>query len=895
MDIREIASFYLDLFNGRSDVFAVYHERKDGSSLFYPKCINFGSDLCGLVSGSKIRSSNICRDCEFRSFEPLTPSIIEDHISGKQIIGIYPLLPNGKIRFGAIDFDTKNFDKVREGIEYSRKKGLIPHIFTSKSKGYHIYFFFDSEIDSGEFLELMKPFKEQKIEVFPKQTKAPYLGNLIRTPLIKPWMLHGSTCMVDEDGKVLTPEDTFDEFLKIKKNKFPDNIVETARTIIAPPILDKKRKEPDRGDFDNIIKGCKAVQQIVDKEEDMTHEERVFLLSLAVNVKGGIAKLIEILSKNKDFDGSDRSADITLKSIGYAKGREERPWSCDKIKERGLCPVKGYCLVPHEGISPSPIRFAFMDEVFERPYILSKGFNSYILKFGKFKFDLSEIHHSPKRGWLFNLKISDKNNKIIYWNPFSISNSSARKSVRKAFGEQDFYLESGRFNSLFAGIESIIDEGAAVRRFDRFASNLDGEIGVVLSDKEKKVAEDVLKNKSILFSFKQDTDSLLVGEEEARLLTLICLISSITDKPISVVVKGYSSSGKSYLSTTIMRFVPDMFYKFLTEATAKSFFHLDKEAIRHKIVYIAELPGSDSSDYAIRSIQSENKLVIQLSIKDPKTNDFFVKEKVVEGPVGFLITTTKFRVNPENETRMFSVFTDPSKEQTSKILWFIAGDEDEQIEDEKWKVAFSQLVPYRVKIPYLELVLSRFPLEIRSRRDAQRFKTLISVVTLIHQKNRELKEDKKGKYLEATAADYYISKRIMNDFLSMSIFELSNVEKSILDIIKEKVEVRVEDLVDFGIEKRRLYRILNNLSERGFVQKLKANNRLIRYRLIKTPELFLPSLEEVFSKWKCDESIIYDPISGENFSEIKERESKRIEEESVKKEKMETGEQEVLL
>ena len=894
MDLKEISTFYLDLFNGRSDVFAVYRERKDGSSFFYPKCLNFGTDLCGLVSGSKIRSSNICRDCEFRRFEPLTPSVIENHILGKQIIGIYPLLPNGKIRFGAVDFDTKDFDIVKEGVEYSKKKGLFPHIFTSKSKGYHVYFFFDSEIESGKFLELMRPFKERKIEVFPKQTKAPYLGNLIRTPLIEPWMLHGSTCMVSEDGMTLTPEDTFEEFMKIKKSRFPENIVETARTIVAPKINLEKKEIPKEGDFDKIIRGCKAVQNILKKKEDMTHEERVFLLSLAVNVKGGIAKLIEILSKNKDFDGSDRSAEITLKSIGYAKGRGEKPWSCDKIKERGLCPVNGYCLVPHEGISPSPIRFAFMDDVFERPYILSKGFNSYTLQFGKFKFELTEIHHSSKKGWLFNLKILDKNNRIIYWNPFSISSSSARRSVMSSFKTLNFLDRQG-FDTLFAGIESIIEEGAAVRRFDKFASDLEGEIGVVLSDEQKKIADEVLSDKKILFSFKKDTDPLLVGEEEARLLVLICLVSSITDKPISVVIKGFSSSGKSYLSTTIMKFVPDTFYKFLTEATAKSFFHLNKEAVRHKIVYIAELPGSDSSDYAIRSIQSENKLVIQLSIKDPKTNDFFVKEKVVEGPVGFLITTTKFRVNPENETRMFSIFTDPSKEQTSKILWFIAGEEPENLETEKWKLAFSQLVPYRVKIPYLELVLSRFPLEIRSRRDALRFKTLISVVTLIHQKNREVKEDEKGKYLEATAADYFISKKIMKEFLSMSIFELSNVEKQILDILKEKIEIRVEDLTDFGIEKRKLYRILDNLFDRGFVQKLKSDKRTVRYRVIKTPELFLPALEEIYSKWKCDPDLIYDPITGDEFSQISDKESEEKKEKEKKEIEIRENVQESLL
>ena len=39
-----------------------------------------------------------------------------------------------------------------------------------------------------------------------------------------------------------------------------------------------------------------------------------------------------------------------------------------------------------------------------------------------------------------------------------------------------------------------------------------------------------------------------------------------------------------------------------------------------------------------------------------------------EGPVTFLVTTTKSKLDPENETRLLSLEIDDTREQTEKVL-----------------------------------------------------------------------------------------------------------------------------------------------------------------------------------------------------------------------------------
>jgi hypothetical protein len=78
------------LFRGRQDVYAVRWEHPDGR--------------VGYAPASRSRSER-----EHGVFLPLTNEVLEDHLSGRQTIGIYPLLGDGTCWFLAADFDKAHW------------------------------------------------------------------------------------------------------------------------------------------------------------------------------------------------------------------------------------------------------------------------------------------------------------------------------------------------------------------------------------------------------------------------------------------------------------------------------------------------------------------------------------------------------------------------------------------------------------------------------------------------------------------------------------------------------------------------------------------------------------------------------------------------------------------
>ncbi len=91
------------LFRGREDVYAVRWER-NGKSGYSPACV---MDWRAIHSAKPEERKKIGR--KTRSLLPLTDEAIRNHLTGKQTIGIYPLLPDETCRFLAADFDKKSW------------------------------------------------------------------------------------------------------------------------------------------------------------------------------------------------------------------------------------------------------------------------------------------------------------------------------------------------------------------------------------------------------------------------------------------------------------------------------------------------------------------------------------------------------------------------------------------------------------------------------------------------------------------------------------------------------------------------------------------------------------------------------------------------------------------
>jgi hypothetical protein len=98
---RRIALFR-SLFHGREDVYARRWEREDGKS-GYPR--QRSKDWKAIHSSRPEDRKKV--DQKTRNLLPLTDAVIENHLLGRETVGVYPLPADETCWFPAADFDKK--------------------------------------------------------------------------------------------------------------------------------------------------------------------------------------------------------------------------------------------------------------------------------------------------------------------------------------------------------------------------------------------------------------------------------------------------------------------------------------------------------------------------------------------------------------------------------------------------------------------------------------------------------------------------------------------------------------------------------------------------------------------------------------------------------------------
>jgi hypothetical protein len=151
-------------------------------------------------------------------------------------------------------------------------------------------------------------------------------------------------------------------------------------------------------------------------------------------------------------------------------------------------------------------------------------------------------------------------------------------------------------------------------------------------------------------------------EDRALKLIYLALTSRFTDKPVSAATKAQSSTGKnSNVDAALKLFPPSAYYQ-LSSLSEKALAYM-KEPLKHRTLVVAEAPGlasSGSSATMMRTLLSEGCISTVAELE--------AKTLYVEGPTNLIVTTTKFQLEGELETRVLSVRLDDSDEQTRAIM-----------------------------------------------------------------------------------------------------------------------------------------------------------------------------------------------------------------------------------
>lgn len=199
------------LFRGRADIYPTRWKSAKGRSGYSPACGNEWK--AGLCNKPKIK----CADCDNRLFLPVTDQVIYDHLSGKHIIGVYPLLEDDTCYFLAVDFDKSEWgEDSRAFIQSCHELNIPAALEVSRSgKGAHVWIFFSHPVSAREARQLGAAIISYTCDrtrqlslasydrLFPNQDIMPKggFGNLIALPLQKQPRESGCSVFVDLDFK----------------------------------------------------------------------------------------------------------------------------------------------------------------------------------------------------------------------------------------------------------------------------------------------------------------------------------------------------------------------------------------------------------------------------------------------------------------------------------------------------------------------------------------------------------------------------------------------------------------------------------------------------------------------------------------------------------------------
>lgn len=222
---KELVNKYFAMFWGRTDVYA----KRGTKGGYFPQCNNRWNDrICPKQRGEKLN----CEICEYTEWTKLTPEKIINHLlgykeDGSDVLGIYPLLPDGTCRFLVFDFD--NHEKGSEQTDFANtddewhnevgalrlmceSNGITPLVERSRSgRGAHVWIFFKKPVSASlarnfGFLLLDKGSESINLKSFhyydrmyPSQDVASSIGNLIALPLQGRALKHGNSAFVDRN------------------------------------------------------------------------------------------------------------------------------------------------------------------------------------------------------------------------------------------------------------------------------------------------------------------------------------------------------------------------------------------------------------------------------------------------------------------------------------------------------------------------------------------------------------------------------------------------------------------------------------------------------------------------------------------------------------------------
>jgi hypothetical protein len=347
--------------------------------------------------------------------------------------------------------------------------------------------------------------------------------------------------------------------------------------------------------------------------------------------------------------------------------------------------------------------------------------------------------------------------------------------------------------------------------------------------------QELAEGSDILGRFAEElARSGVAGEARIAKLLYLAVTSRLLERPVSIVLKGPSSGGKSHVVERVLSFVPESAYYALTAMSERTLAY-SEEPIKHRFLVIYEAAGmsGEFATYLMRSLLSEGKVRYETVEKTSEG----IKPRLIEreGPTGLIVTTTAVKLHPENETRLLSLTVTDTQDQTRAVMSALAEEADEAAPDlATWHAlqVWLEGAEHRVSIPYAKILADLIPpVAVRLRRDFGALLNLIRAHALLHQASRE--QDAQGRIVATIEEDYAAVRDLVADLVS------EGIEVTVPKTVRETVEavkrlreassgepVTVVELArELKLDRSAVSRRVRNAKDRGYLRDLEENLR----------------------------------------------------------------------
>ncbi len=364
----------------------------------------------------------------------------------------------------------------------------------------------------------------------------------------------------------------------------------------------------------------------------------------------------------------------------------------------------------------------------------------------------------------------------------------------------------------------------------------------VMTEAECENALELLRDPHLLDRLLADFDTCgLVGERTNKLIGYLAAVSRKLERPLAIVVQSSSAAGKSSLMDAVLAFVPEEERIKYSAMTGQSLFYMGETNLKHKILAIVEEEGASRASYALKLLQSEGELTIASTGKDPESGNLVTQEYHVEGPVMIMLTTTAIEIDEELMNRCLVLSVDESRAQTEAIhrlqrerrtlAGLVNGQRKHRVLAQH-RHAQRLLEPLRVLNPYADR-LTFLSDKTRTRRDHEKYLTLIDTIALLHQYQRVRRTAQENgetiEYIEATLDDIAAANALAHEVLGRSLDELPPQTRRVL--------ARVADMVTAQCAAQQIERAQHRFSRRALREYTGLSDTQLRVHLDRLVQL----------------------------------------------------------